>query len=85
MKIYKKEQDDLQKMKDYVARFCHGSRKLAKQERGFYRLSQKRKLWVKDFSDRSVKLTVRYQKSELFFSGRKSPKVRCFGCRYFGT
>jgi len=42
MKIYKKEQDDLQKMKDYVARFGHGSRKLAKQGKSKEKLMNKR-------------------------------------------
>ena len=42
MKIYNKEQVDLQKMKDYVARFGHGSRKLAKQGKSKEKLMNKR-------------------------------------------
>jgi len=42
MKIFKKEQDDLQKMKDYVAKFGHGSRKLAKQGKSKEKAMNKR-------------------------------------------
>ena len=42
MKLYKKEQVDLAKMKEYVARFGHGSRKLAKQGKSKEKLMNKR-------------------------------------------
>lgn len=42
MKIYKKEQADLAAMKEYVARFGHGSRKLAKQGKSKEKLMNKR-------------------------------------------
>ena len=42
MKLYKKEQADLAKMKEYVARFGHGSRKLAKQGKSKEKLMNKR-------------------------------------------
>ena len=42
MKLYKKEQADLAAMKEYVARFGHGSRKLAKQGKSKEKLMNKR-------------------------------------------
>ena len=42
MKLYKKEQADLAAMKEYVARFGHGSRKLAKQGKSKEKLLNKR-------------------------------------------
>jgi ATP-binding cassette subfamily F protein 2 len=42
MKKYSKEQVDIAKMKEYVARFSHGSRKLAKQGKSKEKLLNKR-------------------------------------------
>merc|ERR1719402_1764502 len=42
MKKYNKEQVDIAKMKEYVARFGHGSRKLAKQGKSKEKLLNKR-------------------------------------------
>ena len=42
MKLYKKEQADLAAIKEYVARFGHGSRKLAKQGKSKEKLMNKR-------------------------------------------
>ena len=42
MKRYNKEQVDIAKMKEYVARFGHGSRKLAKQGKSKEKLLNKR-------------------------------------------
>lgn len=42
MKKYSKEQVDIAKMKEYVARFGHGSRKLAKQGKSKEKLLNKR-------------------------------------------
>jgi len=42
MKRYNKEQVDMAKMKEYVARFGHGSRKLAKQGKSKEKLLNKR-------------------------------------------
>ena len=41
MKKYSKEQTDIAKMKEYVARFGHGSRKLAKQGKSKEKLLNK--------------------------------------------
>lgn len=42
MKKYNKEQVDIAKMKEYVARFGHGSRKLAKQGKSKEKILNKR-------------------------------------------
>jgi ATP-binding cassette subfamily F protein 2 len=42
MKRFNKEQVDLAKMKEYVARFGHGNRKLAKQGKSKEKLMNKR-------------------------------------------